>query len=65
MEHLITASIGLWQVKGKYYLQIITNECYNFYYTEISIDEAKHLSKKDNVEIEQFDILPMGLELKN
>jgi len=65
MEHLITASIGLWQVKDKYYLQIITKECYNFYYFEISVDEATHLSKEDNIEIEQFDILPAGLQLKN
>ena len=64
MEHLITASIGLWQVKDKYYLQIVTKECYNFYYFEISVDQAKHLSKKDDIEIEQFDTAPVGLQLK-
>jgi len=64
MEHLITASIGLWQVKDKYYLQIVTKECYNFYYFEISVDQAKHLSKKDDIEIEQFDTSPLGIQLK-
>ena len=63
MEILITASIGLFAVDRKYYLQIITADEYQFYYVEIDRTIAQIISSRENLAMESLDELPEGILL--
>ena len=63
MEILITASIGLFAVDRKYYLQIITADEYQFYYVEIDRTIEQIISSRENIAMESLDELPEGMLL--
>lgn len=61
---MITASIGIFDCQGTFYLQIISADAYQFYYCEMNADAALLLSLNEALEIEKVSELPEGDILK-
>jgi len=64
MESLITASIGLFENDDKFYVQIISADEYNFYFCEVTKEDAELISDKEGVKIERTFDLPFGAILE-
>lgn len=60
MNSLITASLGIFDVKGQHYLQVITADQYNFYYVPLSLTQAISLRDAEDIEICKVKQLPEG-----
>jgi len=60
MELLVTASVGLFQCQGRYYLQTIVADSESNYLAEISKELAERISDSDDLEITAND----GLEVQ-
>lgn len=61
---LVTASIGLFKHKDRFYLQTITADNYAFYHYEISVEEARSISMQESLRIETFAEMPKGIHLR-
>lgn len=52
---LVTASIGLIECNGKYYMQVISAEQYQFYYVLISETAGNLIAEQESIQCEQWD----------